>query len=75
MARPSVDGLEHRLHDRMNVARIDSQSDDGARIASQYGVTALPTYVVLDHDGRVIYRQVGGRPDGDEIERRIARQP
>jgi hypothetical protein len=75
MARPSVDGLERRIHDRANFARIDSTTDDGARIASRYGVTALPTYLLLDPEGRVLYRQTGGRPNADEIERRLARTP
>lgn len=72
MARPSVDGLEHRLRDRMNFARVDSASEEGGRIAARFNVTALPTYILVDPDGRVLYRQTGGRPDGDEIARRVA---
>ena len=74
MARPSVDGLERRFRGRLDVARIDSSTDDGARLAAQYGVTALPTYLVVDGAGRVLYRKVGGWADGDEIERRITRR-
>jgi thioredoxin-like negative regulator of GroEL len=74
VARPSVDGLEHRLQGKARFARIDAGSDDGSRFASQYGVTALPTYLVFDASGRVIYRQVGGRPNSDAIERSIARR-
>ncbi len=77
MARPSVDGLEHRLRDVARFARIDAQSDEGARFAAQYGVTMLPTYLVLDASGRVLYRQSGGRPNGEAIEARVrgARRP
>jgi hypothetical protein len=71
MARPSVDGLEHRLRGKARFARIDAGSDDGAGFASRYGVTALPTYLVIDASGRVIYRQVGGRPNSDAIERAV----
>jgi hypothetical protein len=74
MARPSVDGLERRFRGRMDVVRIDSGTDDGARLAGRYGVTALPTYLVVDGAGNVLYRKVGGWADGDEIERRLAQR-
>lgn len=74
MARPSVDGLEHRLNGKARFARVDAGSEDGATFASRYAVTALPTYLVIDASGRVIYRQVGGRPNGDAIEQAVTRR-
>ncbi len=71
MAKPSVDGLEHRMSGHLDVAHVNTDSPEGERLASQFGESGLPTYIVLNTDGRVLYRQTGGRPDGDEIARRI----
>jgi thioredoxin-like negative regulator of GroEL len=72
MAKPSVDGLERRMGERLSVVRVDVNTDEGRTLAARYGVSALPTYVLVAPGGRVAYRQVGGRPDADEIERRVS---
>ena len=69
MAKPAVDGLEHRNRQRLNVARVDIETESGREIAGRYNITAIPAYVLLDRRGAMVYRQVGGRPDTDAIER------
>ncbi len=59
------------MKDRMHVARVDVESDSGREIAQKYRINGVPAFVVLDAKGNVLYRKVGGRPDGAEIERRL----
>lgn len=72
LARPSVDGLEHTLTGRARFARVDATSPSGQLVADRYDVRGLPTYLLVSPDGRVLYRQVGGRPDGAAIERALS---
>jgi thioredoxin-related protein len=57
---------------KLDVARIDIESDSGQELARKYRISGVPAFVVLDPKGIVVYRQIGGRPDSGEIERRIA---
>jgi len=66
-----VDGLERKLEGKLDVARIDIESESGQEIARKYRIAGVPAFVVLDPKGTILYRQVGGRPDANEIERRI----
>jgi thioredoxin-related protein len=71
MAKPAVDGLEHRMGARLRVARVDIESDSGRELAARYQVAAIPAFVVVDPRGNVLYRRIGGRPDSDAIEQRV----
>ncbi len=71
MAKPAVDGLEHRMRFRAKVARVDIFSESGGELADRYRVNATPTYLLLDGNGNVVYRQVGGSPDSDAIFRKV----
>lgn len=62
-----VDGLEQQMKGQLSVVKIDTGSDEGARLAGKYQVTMLPTFIVLDAQGRVVYRKQGGRPEADVI--------
>lgn len=75
MAKPVVDGLERDMKDKLRFARVDIGSDEGSDLAQKYGISAVPAFVVLDGNGRVVYRQVGGRPKTDDIKAQIARLP
>lgn len=71
MAKPAVDGLERRLEGRLRVARVNIATQGGRAVAAQYAITAVPAYVLLDGQGNVLYRQVGGRPNVTVIEQRL----
>jgi thiol-disulfide isomerase/thioredoxin len=68
-----VDGLERELHGKVRFIKVNIADESGAEVASKYGVSRLPTFIMLDSQGRVIYRKSGGSPDRDEIRARAER--
>jgi thioredoxin-like negative regulator of GroEL len=73
MAKPVVDGLEHDLSGTIRFAKVDVTTDAGERIAARFGVTTIPTFVLLDREGRVVYRKVGGRPEVGIVRAEVAK--
>ena len=59
MAKPIVDGIEKDLKGKAEVVRLNMLSKVGREAASRYGVPAVPTVLVLDADGKLIYRHTG----------------
>ncbi len=66
MARPVVDRLERELEGRAEVLRVPLLSPLGTTLARRYGIAGVPTVLVFDGAGQVIYRQ-GGMPDRQAI--------
>lgn len=66
MAKPVVDRLERELADQARVLRIDVMSQTGRMLVQQYGVRAVPTFLVFDGNGRAVYAQAG-LPDREAI--------
>ena len=56
----------------MAVVRVDIESPAAQRVVRRYGLRATPTYVLVDGQGREVWRQVGGSPDRAVIEQRLA---
>ena len=56
---------------RAAAARVNVFSDNGAELADRYRVYATPTYLLLDANGQVLYRQVGGKPNAETILARV----
>ena len=54
-----VDGLEGELGDRVQVLRLNVLSPVGRAAASAYAVRAVPTFVLFDVGGEMVYYQVG----------------
>jgi thioredoxin-related protein len=54
-----VDGLERELGDRVQVLRLDVLSPVGRAAASAYAVRAVPTFVLFDVRGEMVYYQMG----------------
>jgi len=73
MAKPVVDGLKSEMKGRAKTLGVDVGSDAGGPVAAKFGVSMVPTFVLLDGDGRVIYKKVGGRPDVEAIRGALAR--
>jgi len=65
-----VDGIEKDLKDEAEVVRLNMFSTIGRAVASRYGVSAVPTMLILDADGKLIYRRTGA-PDRREVVARI----
>ncbi|MCQ3930125.1 MAG: hypothetical protein DPW16_06665 [Chloroflexi bacterium] len=59
LMKPVIDNLEKDLAGQATVLRIDFLSEVGRSTARQYEVKIIPTILVLDPYGRVIFRQTG----------------
>jgi len=57
--KPAVDRLEKELHGQLVVRRMDIQSAEGRKLASQYGIEATPTFIFFDSSGREQWRSAG----------------
>lgn len=58
---PVVDGLEKQFEGKVGVKRINANVDYAS--SQKMGIQAVPTYIFLDSQGRIIERQEGGNPD------------
>lgn len=54
-----MDGIEKDLEDTARVIRLDISSELGKSVAGSYGVTSVPTTLVLDGTGEEVYRDTG----------------
>jgi hypothetical protein len=59
VAKPIVDGLERELDGRAQVMRLDATGGLGSQMARRFSVGGLPTLLVFDGKGELIYRQSG----------------
>ncbi len=66
MAKPVVDGLEQELAGQAEVVRVAVMSQVGMALAGRYGVRGVPTMLVFDGNGQVVYAR-GGQPDREAI--------
>jgi len=66
VAKPIVDGLERELIGRADVIRLDATGGLGLQMARRFGVSGLPTLLVFDGKGELVYRQ-SGPPSKDEV--------
>jgi len=58
-----VDGLERDLAGRVPVVRVPIHGPAGRALGERYGVRRVPTYLVLDRKGQVLWRREGFPPD------------
>ena len=71
MMAPIIDEVARDYAGRLKVVKVDV--DDSGETAAAFGVTAMPTFVVVK-DGHEIYRRIGAAPKAafvDEIRRAI----
>lgn len=66
-----MDGLEADLKGRAAVLRLDLLSSVGREAAALYGVKAVPTILVFDGDGALVFRETG-MPDAETIRTHVA---
>ena len=59
-AKPIVDGLEAEWGERVRVVRLNAMERENLTLLSRLGVRFMPTYVLLDSDGREVWRSIGG---------------
>jgi thioredoxin-like negative regulator of GroEL len=75
VAKPVVDGLARKIEGKAVVARLNVNDESGSEIAARYGVRGVPAFLLLDASGKLVYRQVGGRPDTARIEQLVDGAP
>jgi hypothetical protein len=68
VVKPIVDGLEKKLAGKARVIRLDMLSNVGQQAARRYGVRGVPSLVVIDGGGQVVYSQAGIVRPGPIIE-------
>ncbi len=59
MSKPAVDRLERELDGKAKLLRINVMSQSGLALAREYDVVAVPTFIVFDGKGQVVYAQAG----------------
>lgn len=63
-----MDGIERSLYNRAEVLRLNVTDGVGRELAIRYGVTGVPTLILLDADGDVVLRQTGRLKQEDVVE-------
>lgn len=58
-AKPVVDGLEDEYEGRAVVLRADLRSETGREVAGRYGIDVVPSFVVFDASGEVVFSENG----------------
>ncbi len=66
-----MDGLERSLDGQAQVLRLSVMDNVGGQLAMRYGVRSVPTFVLLDGAGQVVFKQAG-MPDRAKIESLVA---
>jgi thioredoxin-related protein len=59
VAKPVVDRLEQQLQGQAEVIRVNLMGQMGATLAKRYSVRGVPTMLVFDGEGNVIYSRAG----------------
>ena len=54
-----MDGIERELEERAQLLRLNVMGGVGRELAGRYQVRGVPTFVLLDGEGKVVLRQVG----------------
>ena len=67
MAKPLVDRLETNLAGKAEVIRLDLLSGVGREVAMRYGIHAVPSLVVINGQGDVVYGSYGLPSSGQVI--------
>ncbi len=57
--RPAVDRLKKELRGQLVVRRVDTQSAERRKLASQYGIGMTPTFIFFDKAGKEQWRSTG----------------
>lgn len=67
MAKPALDELEFELSDKMVFARVNVMDEAHKSLAANMKIRAVPSYILVEPSGKVLYRQDGGKPDKEQI--------
>ena len=59
------------MNERFVCIKVDMEKGEGPDLAQKYKVTAYPTFLVLQEDGSLMQRVVGGTLDGKEFIQKV----
>jgi thioredoxin-related protein len=65
-----VDRLERDLAGKLQVLRLSAFGSVGRQLAARYEVRGVPTFLLFDGEGRMIYHEVG-HLDPNEVKAEI----
>lgn len=65
-----MDRLERELEGQVKVLRLSALSGVGRQLGARYGVRGVPTFLLFDGSGQMVYYQVG-RLQADEMKSEI----
>ncbi len=74
ISKPAVDRMARNLAGEAEVLRLNVKEGVGLALARRWGVRGVPTFVVLDGDGEVVYAQAGA-PQVETIEAAVRALP
>ena len=58
-SKPKVDRLEREIAPQAALLRLNVKDGPGQALAYRWQVSGVPTFVVLDGDGEIVYRRAG----------------
>ena len=58
-SKPVVDGLEREYEGKAYVVRVELSSKAGDELGRRYRIDTVPSFVVFDKSGRVVFRRNG----------------
>ena len=61
-SKPKVDRLEREIAPQATLLRLNVKDGPGQALAYRWQISGVPTFVVLDGDGEIVYRRAGA-PD------------
>ena len=64
--KPFVDQVEKDFKDKLTVRNVNV--DEDSNDAAKYGVVSLPTFIILDEEGKVVAKRLGASPKDQFLE-------
>jgi thioredoxin 1 len=68
MMQPIMQEIEKEYGEQVKVVFYDVWTDEGRPYGNKYGITAIPTQVFLDSEGKEYYRHTGFFPKDQLVE-------
>jgi hypothetical protein len=66
-----VDGVQQQAIGDVQTVHLNLLSKAGRQVGASYGIKIIPATLVLDQDGRLLYRR-HGFPEGERIQRIVS---
>jgi thioredoxin 1 len=67
-AEAVIEQVKTRYEDQVQVLYYDTDTAEGHSLADRYHVTAIPSWIFLDRNGKEYYRHTGSFSEGDIIQ-------